>query len=118
MTDSGEELSEEEYAARLAAGEPMPGEGRYVVYVLSLEDGCYYVGKAKGDGDSRIRSHFRGRGAEWTKEHKPVEVDLKESVETNEVAKSREKELTDEYIGEYGEDKVRGAGYTGVGGSQ
>ena len=97
----------------------LPGSGgsSYSVYVLALEDGCYYVGKSKRV-HPRIRAHFRGKGSEWTKEHEPVEVVLTEKVGTSEEAKKREKELVDEYISEYGKEKVRGAGYTLSGGSQ
>lgn len=84
----------------------------WAVYVLVLEDGCYYVGKSENPPDSRIKAHFRGRGAEWTQLHPPTEVDLVEEVETNEEAKQREQQLYTEYAAEHGVDKVRGGGYT------
>lgn len=99
---------------RLESEHRLDGRGgpEWAVYVLALEDGCYYVGKAKNPPDTRIKQHFRGRGAKWTKSHPPTEVELVEEVETNEKAKQREQELYAEYAAEHGEDKVRGAGYT------
>lgn len=41
------------------------------LYVLELQGGRYYVGQAK-DPDRRIRKHFNGSGAEWTRIHPPL----------------------------------------------
>ncbi|WP_083272669.1 GIY-YIG nuclease family protein [Pseudomonas sp. ENNP23] len=41
------------------------------LYVLELKGGRYYVGQAK-DPDRRIRKHFNGSGAEWTRIHPPL----------------------------------------------
>ena len=43
------------------------------VYVLELEDECYYVGFST-DPSTRIAEHFLGRGALWTKLHPPKRV--------------------------------------------
>jgi hypothetical protein len=43
------------------------------VYTLQLEDACWYVGYS-ADPETRIASHFLGRGAQWTRLHKPVAV--------------------------------------------
>jgi hypothetical protein len=43
------------------------------VYTLQLEGGKYYVGWS-GDPCSRIAQHFLGRGAQWTRTHKPQAV--------------------------------------------
>ena len=46
------------------------------VYILKLEGGKYYVGKSK-DPKRRFEQHKSGaggRGAEWTKLHRPIEI--------------------------------------------
>ena len=43
------------------------------VYTLELEDGKFYVGFTE-DLCTRIAQHFLGRGALWTREHKPIRV--------------------------------------------
>jgi predicted GIY-YIG superfamily endonuclease len=98
----------------MSAPEYVRREPEYSVYALALEDDCYYVGKAKYE-QKRIRAHFRGKGAEWTKVHEPVEVDFVEDVGSNEEAKEREREVVEKYIEQYGKESVRGAGHTGVG---
>jgi hypothetical protein len=41
------------------------------VYVLELEGGYVYVGKA-GDVAARVRDHTRGLGSSFTRAHKPT----------------------------------------------
>ena len=41
------------------------------VYVLRLQDNCWYVGFS-ADPETRIASHFLGRGAWWTQLHPPL----------------------------------------------
>ena len=43
------------------------------VYTLELQDDCYYVGFST-DVETRIASHFLGRGAQWTRLHAPISV--------------------------------------------
>ena len=43
------------------------------LYSLLLEDGFYYVGITLYP-DERISNHFNGRGANFTKRHRPVKV--------------------------------------------
>lgn len=43
------------------------------IYVLECEDGNVYVGKTT-KGEKRLKLHINGRGAEWTKMHKPKRV--------------------------------------------
>ena len=54
----------------------MDGEPIYQgsVYVLRLQDHCWYVGYS-ADPETRIASHFLGRGAQWTRLHPPVVVE-------------------------------------------
>ena len=46
---------------------------REYVYVLKLEGGNWYVGWTR-DPETRIASHFLGRGAQWTRLHPPLSV--------------------------------------------
>ena len=75
------------------------------IYALELEDNKYYVGKTS-NRNLRISEHFAagGGGAAWTRRHKPVKV-----LETRE-SKSAcdEQTVTQEYMGRYGMDNVRG----------
>ena len=43
------------------------------VYILELQDECYYVGFSQ-DPSTRIAEHFLGRGALWAKLHPPKRV--------------------------------------------
>ena len=43
------------------------------VYVLELESGKYYVGESVHP-KNRIRAHFEGRGALWTRLYPPVQA--------------------------------------------
>jgi predicted GIY-YIG superfamily endonuclease len=43
------------------------------VYTLELQDACFYVGFS-ADPETRIASHFLGRGAQWTRLHPPISV--------------------------------------------
>ena len=43
------------------------------VYILKLEHGSWYVGWTR-DPETRIASHFLGRGAQWTRLHPPLSV--------------------------------------------
>jgi len=77
------------------------------IYVLECEDGNVYVGKTT-KGIKRLKQHIKGRGAEWTKLHKPTKV-----MEYYTDAKdSDERKVTNQMIKKYGAKKVRGAGLT------
>ncbi len=52
---------------------PPPEEGRYFVYVLKCEDGSLYKGFTT-DLLKRWIEHAAGKGAEWTKRHRPLLV--------------------------------------------
>ena len=71
-----------------------------LTYILKLEDECWYVGISTVLND-RMRKHFTGRGANWTKLHKPIEIHRV-------FIGDREKELTLKMKSKYGSDKVRG----------
>ena len=44
------------------------------LYVLPLENNCWYVGTTE-DLQKRYEAHAKGRGAAWTKLHKPLSMD-------------------------------------------
>ncbi len=73
------------------------------VYVLSLQDGKYYVGKS-GNPTARIADHFKGSGAAWTKKYAPVSI-------VSVTSGDDEDRVTEEYMLKYGIDNVRGGTY-------
>ena len=77
------------------------------IYVLECEDGNYYVGKTS-NGEKRLNQHIKGRGAEWTKMHKPKKIVQYYTNATD----ADERKVTDQMIKKYGARKVRGAGLT------
>ena len=77
------------------------------IYVLECEDGNVYVGKTT-KGEKRLKQHIDGRGAEWTKMHKPKQVMQYYTNATD----ADERKVTDQMIKKYGAKKVRGAGLT------
>lgn len=82
----------------------------YKVYVLRCEPGNkYYVGYS-GQLERRLRSHFTGKGARFTRVNKPIEhIDTIDCCDEQE-AKKVEKEYTIKYARHYGKRNVGGAG--------
>jgi predicted GIY-YIG superfamily endonuclease len=80
------------------------------VYVLRLEDDCYYIGSSY-TLNQRLAQHWGGNGAKWTRLHKPIEV-----VEVIYPAvKTTENETTKRYMEKFGADKVKGGSWCRVG---
>ena len=77
------------------------------IYVLECENGNVYVGKTT-KGEKRLKQHIDGRGAEWTKMHKPKRVMQYYTNATD----ADERKVTEQMIKKYGAKKVRGAGLT------
>ena len=75
----------------------------HVTYVLLLEEGRIYVGLTTNLAN-RLRNHFNGTGAKWTKLYSPVKL-------INLYSGDREDEITDLYIEHYGWQLVRGGYY-------
>ena len=75
-----------------------------LVYVLELEGSNWYVGKTH-HLNVRLAQHWSGDGAKWTRLYKPVRLVRVSMTET-------EQEVTNEYIGLYGKDNVRGGNWT------
>ena len=76
------------------------------VYILRLLNNKYYVGISQNP-QKRIKDHFAGRGAGWTRTHKPVGV---EAV-LNGVDVFEEDMWTKRYMADKGINNVRGAFY-------
>lgn len=79
---------------------------KFVIYVLELEDGCYYVGRTN-DLDARIAGHKKKSGSSWTTKHPFVSL-----VESYEGDSLEEDKTTKYYMMKYGIDKVRGGSYS------
>ena len=90
------------------------------LYVLELEDDCYYVGIADGDTKIRFKSHMAGHGSKWTKLHKPLQRDepmlvLEMGVGVDNpfnLIEVDESTVTYHLMCEKGFDKVRGSGWS------
>ena len=65
---------------------------RYYVYVLLCQDGTFYTGYAK-NLDVRLRMHEQGKGARYTRIHKPKKLVHIEEFATRKEAMRREKEI-------------------------
>lgn len=77
------------------------------VYMLELEQGCYYVGSTI-DMTSRWAEHQTGRGAKFTRVYKPIRIERVEEVISKDAA-GRELRLTALAMLNYGINRVRGA---------
>lgn len=76
---------------------------RGYVYVLELENACYYIGFTK-NLELRIAQHFEGNGAIWTQIKKPIKVlEVFEEKTLN-----YENYITNQYMIKYGYSKVKG----------
>ena len=79
------------------------------VYVLELAGGHYYIGFTR-QPLVRFRAHFSGKGARFTRLHRPVRV-----LELHKDAgRDLEDALTVRYIEQFGAEKERGGGITAV----
>lgn len=81
-----------------------------IVYVLKLEDDCWYVGITL-DLNKRLGQHWSGEGAKWTKLHKPISV---EKILFPADGETIENDTTKEYMELYGKEKVRGGSWCRV----
>ena len=63
-----------------------------VVYMLECEDGSFYIGWTN-DLEKRMRAHFSGRGAKYTKAHRPVRLVYLERYEEKREAQRRVYEM-------------------------
>lgn len=64
----------------------------YFVYVLLCHDGSYYTGIAI-DVAKRFDVHVSGRGAKYTRSHRPIKIVYTEECSTKSLALIREHKL-------------------------
>lgn len=64
----------------------------YYVYILLCKDGSYYTGYAK-DLKCRLEQHKKGRGARYTRMHKPDRVIYVEEFSSRSEAIERERQI-------------------------
>ena len=64
----------------------------YYVYVILCEGNCFYTGYTK-NLSTRLRLHLRGRGAKYTRMHKPRKLVHAEEFGTRSEAMKREKRI-------------------------
>lgn len=81
-----------------------------MIYVLELEDDCFYVGITY-NLNLRIAQHLSGTGAGWTKMHKPVKI---VEVFYDGCTRQMEDEVTKRYVEIYGAENVRGGSWCKV----
>jgi putative endonuclease len=64
----------------------------FYVYILFCSDGSFYTGYTK-DLDARIQLHQAGKGARYTKIHKPKGLAYIEEYASRSLAMKREREI-------------------------
>ncbi len=64
----------------------------YFVYILLCQNGSYYTGSTN-DVEKRFKDHLTGKGARYTKSHKPIKVIYKEGFSSKTEALKREAEI-------------------------
>jgi putative endonuclease len=64
----------------------------FYVYILLCMDGSFYTGYT-GDLNERIRQHENGKGAKYTKSHRPQKVAYMELFNSRSSAMKREREI-------------------------
>ncbi|RLI43929.1 GIY-YIG nuclease family protein [Candidatus Bathyarchaeota archaeon] len=65
---------------------------QYHVYILLCKDGSYYTGYTK-DLESRLEQHMLGKGARYTRMHKPEKLVYLEAFATRREAMIRERQI-------------------------
>lgn len=85
----------------------MDSEPKKYVYVLLCEGERFYVGKTE-DMEKRYDEHLRGKGSQWTRIYKPIDIVELYMADTC----FAEENKTKEYMIEYGLYKVRGGPYS------
>jgi predicted GIY-YIG superfamily endonuclease len=80
------------------------------VYVLALAGGKYYVGKASDSGVV-VEAHRTGKGAAWTRLHKPL-PGIEQLIPATATSSFEEEKVVKEYMLKYGIANVRGGVYS------
>ena len=73
-------------------GLPAPHSGQYCIYVLKCADNSFYIGQTD-NFERRLQEHKNGKGAEWTRNHLPIEPVHWEIFATRDESIKREHEL-------------------------
>ena len=80
------------------------------IYILKCEDDKYYVGKIASNVWKRIKQHFDGKGAKWTKRYQPIDiVDVRRGLTDRDESK-----ITIDFMKAHGIHNVRGGAYTKI----
>ncbi len=64
----------------------------FYVYILLCRDGSFYTGYTR-DLDTRTKQHKNGKGARYTRSHKPQKIAYVEVFDTRGKAMKREREI-------------------------
>jgi len=64
----------------------------WFIYILLCNDGSYYTGSTN-DIQKRFQDHLSGKGARYTKSHKPLKIIYREEFSTKSEALKREAEI-------------------------
>ncbi len=64
----------------------------YYVYIILCEDGSFYTGYTK-NLDSRVKLHTRGKGARYTKMHRPKKLVYAEGFNSRAEAMKTERKI-------------------------
>ena len=64
----------------------------FYVYILLCCDGSFYTGYTK-DLEARTKQHENGKGARYTKSHRPKKIAYVEILDSRSKAMKREKEI-------------------------
>ncbi len=64
----------------------------YFVYILFCNNGSFYTGSTN-NVEKRFKDHLLGKGARYTKSHKPIEIIYQEEFSTKSEALKREVEI-------------------------
>lgn len=64
----------------------------YYLYILLCSDGSFYTGSTNNI-EKRFKDHLEGRGARYTKSHKPIKIIYTEKFATKSEALRREAEI-------------------------
>ena len=65
---------------------------KFCIYILLCSDGSFYTGYTK-DLEARIKLHENGKGAKYTKSHRPKKIAYVEEFGSRSEAMKREKEI-------------------------
>lgn len=64
----------------------------WYIYIVKCRDGSLYTG-ISNHVEERVKRHNEGKGAAYTRSHRPVVLVWKESAETESAARKREAEI-------------------------